>query len=227
MLKDFFGMPVYRFGDLSQMFFTQKDLAVFLGLDKEILNILLHQLKYSRALGLPRGTKGRPRKEVSNVFTLEVLLGCIFNRKKKTRDLETLVHWVCDALNNLAYDEFVSLYGFRTSLKTRRAIISKVIGIKYAEIPLYRFDNQDKRYWGTIYREQIKRFSPRVRNPDSYISRNEVTKVKALDLVVYLIVKHSQKQEEDVLKFLDINLDDGSYESHHQDAIKEFIDNLA
>ena len=227
MLKDFFGIPVHRFGDLSQMFFTQKDLAYFLGLDKEILNIILHQLKYSRAVGLPRSTKGRPRKEVANVFTLEVLLGCMFNRKKKTADLEKVVHWVCDIVNNLAYDGFVSLYGFRTDLQTRRAIISYIVKVPYASIPQARFDLDDKRYWGTIYRNQVKRHSPRLYNPDAYVTRNEVTQVKALDLSVYLISKVTSREQGEILEFLGVDQNKGLFNSEHKANIKEYIDNCS
>lgn len=225
MLKDFFGIPVHRFGDLSQMFFTQKDLSYFLGMDKEVLNILLHQLKYSRAVGLPRSTKGRPRKEVANVFTLEVLLGCMLNRKKKTADLEKVVHWVCDIINNLAYDGFVSLYGFRTDLQTRRAIISYITKVPYSSIPLIRFDVEDVRYWGTIYRNQVKRHSPRLYNPDSYITRSEVTKVKALDLSVYLVSKFADREQGEVLEFLGVDQNKGLFSDVHKAYIKEYIDN--
>ena len=226
MLKNFFGINIYRFGDLSQMFFSQRDLAILLGMDKEMLNALLQSLRYSRAMSLPRGTKGRPRREVANVFTLETLLGCIFNRRKKTENMEKVIHWVCDILSNLTYDEFVSLYGFRSELKLRRAIISKVVGIKYSEIPLYRFDESDERYWGTIYRDQIKHFSPRVRNPDSYINRQEVTKVKALDLCIYLLQEYTSKTEEEILDFIGININDGEFTEEHKQEIKDYVDNL-
>lgn len=224
MLEKFFGGDVYRIDLVSDMFFNMDSLAEISGIKKISVKKLLHEMRYSRVTNLKRGKRGRPSLKVESVYNLQSLLGLLFNVKTDTGKRDKIIKWLCATLNNLTYDEFVSLYGYRLDVKLRRAICAYVCNVdKYKDIALKRYAEDDV-HKGTMLRGGLQFDTDLLCKPDVYIDRIEVISIRAIDLSVYLLCKHCiDVTHAELLTMLGIDVSAGEFTQKDKKQIADMV----
>lgn len=224
MLKNFFGADIYRVDLVSDMFFNLDSLSNLSGVKKLSIKKLLYELRYSRVTNLKRGKRGRPQVKVEAVYNLESLLGIIFNKKIQTEKRKKVIKWICATLNNLAYDEFVSLHGYMLDIHLRRAVSAYVCNVdKYKDIALKRYAEDDV-HKNSMLRGGLQYDYDLLRNPDVYIDRIEVISIRAIDLSIYLLCKHCiDVTHEELLIMIGIDVSAGEFTQKDKNEIKSMI----
>lgn len=222
MLTKFFGANVYRVDNLSDMFLPVKELAKILNVKDRTIRRMIEQCQEARVLSLPRGGQGQPTKDLRNIYTLKTLLTLLFSTHPEyTSEHNTKVReWVCTVVNNLCFDEFVSLYGYRLDEHCRRAIMTAVCGYtSHKDIVLKRFDFNVE-YCNTILRGSKYSRLLYAKLPEAYIDRDEVKKVKAIDLAVFLLTKYLLKESpQEFLACLGIPVSYGDFTEEDEQVI--------
>jgi hypothetical protein len=194
-MKMFMGLPFYTINTSSRAWFSLKDMAVALGVDEQYLTLRILKSDAGPFRSIrPRANQilkiGKNYKKVtpSTFFDLDFALASAFTTTNtKAREMRDRITYY---LNNLFYDGFVSLKNYHLDLKTRRAITAYVCGVDhYLDIVKDRWDSTDPCRGARISFAEVT--LDRLVNPDYYLDRDEVTKIKAIDLALYLLDKNS------------------------------------
>lgn len=192
MLNRFFNAEIIRTSQSSEMYFTRKSIAQMLGLTEKTVEKRLDKLKYESLKGLKYDKKYTGRKHFFK-YGLDAVLSLVFTLKaddhNRLERYAEIIDFITSHIGNLCLDEFTSLRGYYLPIECRRAVIAHVCGVdKYTDIVLARFA-PDIPYKGSMLRD--RHCTPRLLiQPEVYVTREEVTKVKAIDLAVYLLCKH-------------------------------------
>lgn len=192
MLKRFFSAEIVRTAQSSEMFFTRKSISRMLGMTDKAVERRLTRLKYKHVTGLKYDGAYEGRKHFFK-YGLDAVLALVFtvpagDQRRKERYTE-LIDFISSHIGNLCFDGFTSLKGYYLDLQARRAIMAHVCGVdNYTDIVHTRFD-VDAPYKGTMLRD--RHCTPALLiQPEVYITRAEVTQIKAVDLAVYLLSTH-------------------------------------
>lgn len=192
MLKRFFSAEIVRTAQSAEMFFTRKSISAMLGISEKAVEHRLSRLKYERVTGLKYDGQYEGRKHFFK-YGLDAVLALIFTVKaddtRRVERYQQIVDFLCSHMGNLCFDEFTSLKGYHLPLECRRAIIAHVCGVEqYTDLVLARFDPAAP-YKGTMLRD--RHCTPDLlAQPEVYITRAEVTRVKGIDLAVHLLCTH-------------------------------------
>jgi|11_taG_2_1085331.scaffolds.fasta_scaffold05202_4 hypothetical protein len=192
MLKRFFSAEIVRTAQSSEMFFTRKSISLMLGMTDKAVERRLSRLKYKYATGLKYDGAYEGRKHFFK-YGLDAVLALIFtvpaDDSRRADRYTAIIDFITAHMGNLCLDGFSSLKGYYLDLQCRRAIIAHVCGVdSYTDIVHARF-NARAPYKGTMLRD--RHCTPALLiQPEVYITRAEVTEIKAVDLAVHLLCKH-------------------------------------
>jgi len=220
-MSEFEGVPFVRIGQSMRMWFKCSDIAMKLGIGKKALLGRLRESDAGPFLAVPVDIRdlrvyAKRKEEVSHesgaapepLFDLDFFLAGAFSlANPPCRGVREVV---CDALNKLMYDGFVSL-PFKTAPDLYRGICAFVCEEQdYHEIARSRFDPSDEAR-GTKY-APAKLTTEILTAPESYMTREEITCVRALELAFYLLLKHgvSETKVNKIIAQCGVNLCDDS-----------------
>lgn len=189
MLKRFFNAEIIRTSQSAEMYFTRKSISTMLGLTEKTIEMRLKRLKYESLKGLRYDGKYAGRKHFYK-YGLDAVLAMIFTLRaddhRRVERYAEIVDFITSHISNLCFDGFTSLQGYYLPLECRRAILAHVCGVeKYTDIVTARFDPAAS-YKGSMLRN-LHCTSDLLSQPEVYVTRSEVTRVKALDLAVHLL----------------------------------------
>jgi hypothetical protein len=192
MLKRFFSAEIIRTPQSAEMYFTRKSISSMLGMTEKTIERRLSRLKYESLKGLRYDGKYKGRKHFFK-YGLDAVLALIFtlpaDDERRVIRYAQLVDFITAHISNLCFDEFTSLKGYHLPLDCRRAVIAHVCGVeKYTDLVLARFDPAAP-YKGTMLRN-LHCTPELLSQPEVYVTRTEVTRVKAVDLAVHLLCTH-------------------------------------
>lgn len=212
MIKRFFGAEIVRTSQSAEMFFARKSISAMLGLTEKVIEKRLSKLKYERLKGLRYDNQYKGRKHFYK-YGLDAVLSIIFTLpvgdSRRDERASEIVDFITSHIGNLCFDEFTSLQGYYLPIQARRAIMAHVCGVdNYKGIVLARFAPTAP-YKGSMLRN--RHCTPKsLSKPEVYITRAEVTKIKAIDLSVYLLCKYLVNTPEiELLSKLGINYEAG------------------
>ena len=221
MIQKFFGTEIYRVANLSDMFFPIKGMAQTLKVHDKTIRRMIEQCNEARVLELPRGQKGQPTHGLRNIYTTKTLLSLLFaTHHEFTSEKNTKIReWVATVINNLCFDEFVSLYGYRLGEHQIRRIMTYVCGYeKHKDIILGRFDRRAD-YCNSVMRGSRYTYLTFMKLPEAYIDRLEVMRIKAIDLAVYHLCEYTNQDPDELLTHLGIPISYGEYTEKDQKQV--------
>lgn len=225
MIEKFFGTQIYRVANLSDMFFTIKGMAQILKVHEKTIRRMIEQCNEARVLELPRGNKGQPMKGIRNIYTMKTVLSMLFaTHHEFTSEKNTKIReWVTTVINNLCFDEFISLYGYRLGEHQRRRIATYVCGYEnYKSIILDRFTFKAD-YCNSVLRGSRYTKLESMKLADAYIDRLEVMRIKAIDLAVYHLCEYTNQDPDELLDYLGMPLAYGEYTEKDQKDVQTFL----
>jgi len=192
MIKKFFGADIIRSPHSADMFFNREAMCRALDLLPVTLDGQLKAMGYEQATGLI--FDGEPNARALRAkYGLDALLGLVFSAKTKTRrhkERYTLIaDFVKGHVNAICYDGFSSLTGWRLSEECRRAITAHICGVEFCgQLPEARI-RPGEDYHGSLLRNY--HCSPEnLSIPEVWVTRAESTKIRAIDLAVYLLCEN-------------------------------------
>ena len=208
MLKRFFGAEIIRTPQSAEMFFTRKSISTALGIPEKTIACRLSRLRYSSLKGLRYDGvhKGRKfyYKYVLDAF-LSLILTIPTTSSSRTERHAQVIDFICTHISNLAFDGFTTLQGFYLPIEYRRAIMAYVCNVPtYRDIVPARFD-ADVAYMGTMLRNRHIT-AELLSQPEVYITRAEVTKIKGLDLAIYLLSTYTDASLNALMDLLSISM---------------------
>lgn len=213
MLKRFFSAEIIRTSQSAEMYFTRKSISAMLGMTEKTIERRLTRLKYASLKGLRYDGKYKGQRHFFK-YGLDAVLALIFTLKaddnRRVERYAQLVDFITSQISNLCYDGFTSLQGYYLPLQCRRSIIAHVCNAdKYTDIVLARFD-VNAPYKGSMLRN-LHCTPELLSQPEVYITREEVTRIKAIDLAVHLLCTHLVDiPANDVLAFVGIDISRGA-----------------
>lgn len=193
----FLGVPFERVGQSARMWFKNSDLAQKFGIGAKVLANKMRNSDASpfRALSVDIDdlrvylAKDRVRLEHAPEvrFDLDYYLAAIF-----TLPTESARHardWVVSTLNKLVYDGFVALDLAPLDMKLQRALVAHVCDVEhYYAVACDRFDPADEARGTNYSPKQLT--EELLLTPDSYLTREEISTVKALTLAIQLLTMY-------------------------------------
>jgi len=201
MIKDFFGIPYYRIGESTRMWFTIVDIARRLGISLEDVakfqkNRIFETIRikdYKDQLShIPEAAMASSSK--AGEYTLDLILGLLYTVENE-RSIE-MRDWIIHTINNLCYDGFVSASNWHLDLNYRRAIACKVCDEENYLGVVYSRYARAKRSRGTLLSPSEVNVTT-LSNPDHYLTRQEIGRIKALDLGIHLILQFTGSESEE------------------------------
>lgn len=211
----FMGVAFQRVGQSARMWFHSADIAHKFGIGRAAL---LNKMRASdaapfRALSINAKdlraylaqNKALNPPAPEPMFDLDYLLAVAFSLPTQTA--REVRDWICVTVNRLVFDGFVSLEIAEPDLKLRRALVAYVTGEQnYYEVVKNRFDPTDSAR-GTNY-APVDLTDDLVASPDSYLTREEITRVKAMELAMQLFSLHGNNiPMEQILEVCGINVE--------------------
>ena len=194
MINCFFGAEIVRSEHSAQMFFSRKEITRMLGISEKQIEGRLNRLKYPHIRGLRWGRLHHFKYGLDAVLAL--LFSASTHSERQTKRFRELSNFICTHIGNICFDGFSSMRGYHLPLQYRRAIMAHVCNVDtYTDIVTARFNNSlpDK---GTLLKKSQCTLDLLIQ-PESYITRKEITHIKAIDLAVYLLAAHHQKVTND------------------------------
>jgi hypothetical protein len=192
MINKFFGGKVIRTPHSADMYFDREAMCRTLGIKEPALDKRLSKFKYESAKGL-RFDGVRGIRAVWCKYGLDVLIGLVFSsstpEERQRERYARIIDFVTGHINNLCFDGFANLTGWSLPIEQRRAIMAHVCGVDhYLDIPLDRIE-VGADYHGSLLRNY--HCTPEnLAIPEVWITRQESTKIRAIDLAIYLISEH-------------------------------------
>lgn len=236
-IKRFLGLPILTIGTSSKAWITLPDLAKHLELgEHSIKNRILFSNAAPFRMIRPRTNefiKAAKRAKYRGVrrdkyFDLDFALAACFAMShapaRKVRDQVVYI------LNNLFYDGFVSTKNYHLPLELRRAITAYVCDVDhYHDIIYTRFDGLDQCRGTTL--APAEAVVEKLIIADYYLTRAEITKIKALDLAVHLLLTHCHISPEerdsaltDILDTLGISREAGSQSDEQAANLRQWVE---
>lgn len=205
-MKDatFLSTPFVRIGESARMWFLNSDIATRLGIGKKALvdrmragdagpfNMVPVDVKDLRVFAKRDVELNRSGQRGEPYVELDYFLAAAFSMA--TEQAHEVRDFVSRTVNTLMYDGFVSL-AFEVDENLRRALCAFVCGSdNFYAIAKDRFDPTDEargtNYAPTQLTEQL------LVSPHSYMRREEITRVRALELGLHLITTHGLYKKE-------------------------------
>lgn len=235
MIK-FLDIPAIRVANSSRLWFANSDIAQRLAIGADALK--------SRMVGSEAGAYRRLklRKDIAwtsaspdlverygdklhahlaaGLFDMDYLLSAAFSLP--TKEARALRDWVVYALNGLAYDGFTSLRNYHTPIEVRRALTAYVCGAdSYLDIVKRRWNPAAFTRGTTLAPAEVT--VDKLCVPDYYIDRAEVTRIKGLDLAIYLLCEYSSLDIAQVCSIIGVSLSAGSYTDEDAAALRAWV----
>ncbi|HCT51381.1 MAG TPA: hypothetical protein DF712_02875 [Balneola sp.] len=161
-----------------------------------------------------------PKQLLRGFFDVEYLLASAFHLN--TKQAKSVKEWVAYTFNCLAYDGFVSNQNFQTAVSVRCAIAAFICDAPhYLDIVKRRFDPTLETRGANLGLNELT--IDKLANPDYYISRSEVTAIKAIDLSLALLARYTDKSIDILCTSLGIPLECGLYTSEHKDQLINWV----
>lgn len=236
MIK-FLGIPAIRVANSSRLWFSNSDIAERLAIGTDALK--------ARMIGSEAGAYRRLklRKDIAwtsaspdlierygdklhahlsaGLFDMDYLLSAAFSLP--TKEARALRDWIVYTLNSLAYDGFTSLHNYHTPIDVRRALTAYVCGAEsYLDIVKRRWTPTDFTRGTTLAPAEVT--VDKLCIPDYYIDRAEVTKIKGLDLAIYLICEYTSLDMEQVCSIIGVSLSAGSYTDEDAASLRLWVE---
>lgn len=237
MMIKFLDIPAIRVANSSRLWFTNSDIAERLAIGADALK--------SRMVGSEAGAYRRLklRKDIAwasaspdlirrygdklhehltaGLFDMDYLLSAAFSLP--TKEARSLRDWIVYALNGLAYDGFTSLRNYHTPIETRRALTAYVCGAdNYLDIVKRRWSPAEFTRGTTLAPAEVT--VDKLCIPDYYIDRAEVTRIKGLDLALYLLCEHGNLDIDTVCSILGVSISAGSYTEEDADSLRAWVE---
>lgn len=191
MLKRFFNAEIIRTPQSAEMFFTRKSISLMLGVSQKMIEKRLSRLKYESLKGLRYDGQYKGQRHLYK-YGLDAILSLIFtlhaDDQRRLERYQGIIDFITSHISNLCFDGFTSLQGYYLPIDCRRALISHVCAVEYTNIVLTRFD-PNAPYKGSMLRN-LHCTPELLSQPEVYITRDEVTQIKAVDLAVHLLCTH-------------------------------------
>jgi len=236
MIK-FLDIPAIRVANSSRLWFTNVDIAKRLAIGVDALK--------SRMVGSEAGAyrKLKLRKDiawssaspdlierygdklheylVAGLFDMDYLLSAAFSLP--TKEARSLRDWIVYTLNGLAYDGFTSLHNYHTPIEVRRALTAYVCGAdNYLEIIERRWNPAEFTRGTTLAPAEVTIDNLCI--PDYYIDREEVTRIKGLDLAIYLLCEYGNLDIEQICSIIGVSLSAGSYTDKDTAGLRTWVE---
>lgn len=236
MAKKFLTLPFINVGTSAKAWITSHDLADYLEMGESALR---NKVLYSDAAPFrtirPRTNemvkavrraafRGKPSRQY---FDLDfALAACFAMSHEPARRMRDQVIYI---LNNLFHDGFVALKNYQLPTSARRAITAYVCGVDhYLDIVKDRWDKYDQCRGTSLAPAEVT--EEKLIIPDYYMDRGEVTKVKAIDLAVHLILTHCYIEEdsydsalEQILGIIGIQLEAGTVTQAQHSKLAKWV----
>ena len=236
MIK-FLDIPAIRVANSSRLWFANTDIAERLAIGADALK--------ARMVGSEAGAYRRLklRKDIAwtsaspdlverygdklhahlaaGLFDIDYLLSAAFSLP--TREARALRDRVVYALNGLAYDGFTSLRNYHTPIEVRRALTAYVCGAEsYLDIVKRRWSPAEFTRGTTLAPAEVT--VDKLCIPDYYIDRAEVTRIKGLDLAIYLLCEYSSLDIPQVCSIMGVSLSAGDYTDEDAASLRLWVE---
>jgi hypothetical protein len=233
-MKKFLTLPFINITTSSKAWITLADLATYLEIGEQSLR---RRILYSDSAPFrtirPKTNElikaarrssftGRPNRQY---FDLDFALAACFSMSHEpARKMRDQVVYI---MNNLFYDGFVSTKNYHLSIEVRRAITAYVCGVDhYYKIIEARWDPTDQCHGTTLAPLEVS--VEKLVIPDYYLERAEISKVKAIDLAIHLILTHCYVEDKgsalvDLLGIIGITVDAGVCGAEQTSNITEWV----
>lgn len=236
MIK-FLDIPAIRVANSSRIWFTNEDIAKRLAIGADALK--------ARMIGSEAGAYRRLklRKDIAwtsaspdlvarygdklhehltaGLFDMDYLLSAAFTLP--TQEARTLRDWIVYALNGLAYDGFTTLRNYHTPIEIRRALTAHVCGAEsYLDIVKRRWNPAEFTRGTTLAPAEVT--IDKLCIPDYYIDRAEVTRIKGLDLAIYLLCEYSSLDIEQICSIIGVSLPAGTYTEEDAASLRLWVE---
>jgi len=236
MAKKFIKLPFIHIGSSAKAWITLRDLADYLEMGETAVR---NKVLYSDAAPFrsirPRTNEvikaarraGFMGKPATQYFDLDfALAACFAMSHEPARKMRDQVIYI---LNNLFHDGFVALKNYNLDVKTRRAITAYVCGVDhYLDIVKDRWDKYDQCRGTCLAPMEVT--EQKLVIPDYYMDRGEITKVKAIDLAIHLLLTHCHVAEdsyhsalEQILGIIGVNLEAGNVSPAQQSKLAKWV----
>jgi hypothetical protein len=236
MAKKFLKLPFINVGSSSKAWIKIRDLAAYLEMGETALR---NKVLYSDAAPFrtirPRtdelikaakraAFRGKPHTQY---FDLDfALAACFAMSHKPARVMRDQVIYI---LNTLFHDGFVSIKNYHLEADVRRAITAHVCGVDhYLDIVTDRWDIYDQCRGTGLSPAEVT--LEKLCIPDYYMDRGEITKVKAIDLALHLILTHCYREEdsydsalEQLLGIIGVQLEAGTVTQEQQSNLSTWV----
>lgn len=203
-MNEFLGVPFIRLGESARMWFKSSEVSKALHVGKAVLEKTLAEGKATpfAAVQLPASHPSVDKKAgVAQFYDADYLLAAAYHFN--TAPARQLRSWLVYTLSNLAADGFVTLQNYKTPPELRQKLIAHLCGVEhYFDIVWERFDPSHPSHGTNLAPADCN--IEALCNPDNYISREELTRLKALDLAIYLLDKHFSVSTDSVLQLINV-----------------------
>ena len=230
-------IPAIRVANSSRIWFTNEDIAKRLAIGADALK--------ARMIGSEAGAyrKLKLRKDIAwtsaspdlvarygdklhehltaGLFDMDYLISAAFSLP--TGEARAFRDWIVYALNGLAYDGFTTLRNYHTAIEIRRALTAYVCGAEsYLDIVKRRWTPAEFTRGTTLAPAEVT--IDKLCIPDYYIDRAEVTKIKGLDLAIYLLCEYSSLDIEQICSIIGVSLSAGIYTEEDAASLRAWVE---
>jgi len=232
MIRSFFDIPFLRIGQSSRMWFTPSDIASVLRLSKQSVKKTATHKKFDVARlhqydaeFLKSDGKIIDNREVRHDrFGLDLLMYLVY--KNNPVGGEDIRAWITTQISNLCLDGFTSLYNYNLDIIHRRALASYVCGASnYIDIVRDRYGRALRRRGMECYPGSDWELED-LANPDYYVSRVEITVIRAIDLAIHLLsIYHPvERTHDELFVLLGFDKERGTYLPAHVEDLIQWLE---
>lgn len=227
-ISRFFGGEIIRTPQSAEMYFTRKTISTILGVTEKTVERRLARLKYVSLKGLRYDQAYEGRKHFFK-YGLDAILAMIFTTKvddaRRTERYAEIIDFITHHIGNLCFDRFTSLQGYHLDIPFRRRLIAHVCGVPYTEIVRDRIRSEAP-YKGSMLRNTACT-AELLHHPEAYLTREEVSVIKSMDLGIYLLAKHTPHTVEQIFDFCQItNMGDDYTDNERENLIAYIRENV-
>ena len=177
----------------SQPMFTVPQIAKMFGISESTATKAISRLSHVQGLDALIGRKLVP------MFDLGTVLTFMFTRYSEDY-LSPVRNFVARRIGDLVTSGFTSIREAHLEPRYMRGIIQEVLGIKYEEIVATRYRANDPKGGSVLQGSLLTKEN--LAKPESYIRREELISIKAIDLAIFLLAKHLDVDVDELFKGL-------------------------
>lgn len=170
----------YYIDGMEQPMFTAKQIAKAAEISDASCLKTLHHQNYTK------GCDAFLRGKKVCLYTVESALGVIFSKSARLEESSTR-RFISEKIGQLISMGFCSMRAAHLPPAYMRGIVQVVCEVNYWDLPRVRRREADP-YKGSVLRGAYLT-SENLRRPEVFISREEIVKIKSLDLAIYLLSK--------------------------------------